>query len=113
MTHRTLIVARMDPADATEVSSIFRRSDSGPLPEMVGVVHRSLFRFGPDLYLHYMEAKSDVATAIGELRTHPQFVEVNGALEKHVTAFDPTTWTSPKDAMAECFYRWDRPGRRL
>ncbi|NEY37436.1 TcmI family type II polyketide cyclase, partial [Streptomyces sp. PRKS01-65] len=26
----------------------------------------------------------------------------------YVTAYDPATWRSPKDAMANCFYRWDR-----
>ena len=112
MTHRTLIVARMAPADASAVASIFERSDAGPLPDMVGVVHRSLFRFGPDLYFHYVEADEDVATAVADVRAHPLYVDVNDALAAYITAFDPTTWRSPRDAMAERFYSWDRAERR-
>jgi cyclase len=112
MTQRTLIVARMAPADATTVASIFRHSDAGALPDLIGVVHRSLYQFAPDLYFHYIEADTDIATAVDDTRTHPLFIEVNAALERHIAPFDATTWRSPRDAMAKRFYTWDRPAGR-
>jgi cyclase len=106
--HRTLIVARMAPADRHEVAGIFADSDAGQLPAMVGVTHRSLFRFGTDLYFHFVEADTEVAPAVEEVRRHPLYDDVNRRLARYVTAYDPVTWRSPADAMAEEFYRWDR-----
>jgi cyclase len=107
MKHRSLIVARMAPADKKHVAAAFARSDSGPLPHLVGVTHRSLFRFGGDLYFHYIEADAEVAPAVDEIRTHDLYQEVNDELAPWITAYDPETWRSPRDAMAKEFYRWD------
>ncbi|WP_322747963.1 MULTISPECIES: TcmI family type II polyketide cyclase [unclassified Frankia] len=105
MTHRTLIVARMDAGDEAAVADIFRESDDGQLPHMLGVVRRNLFSFH-GLYFHLIEAADDVAPALPAIREHPLFVDVNTKLEKRITAYDPDTWSSPRDAMARNFYSW-------
>jgi cyclase len=107
MTHRTLIVARMAPGDRPAVADLFARSDAGELPAMVGVSHRSLFRFGEDLYFHYIEAPDDVRPTLDEVRAHPLYRDLNDNLARFITAYDPQTWRSPRDAMAEHFYEWD------
>ena len=70
--HRTLIVARMNLADAEGVAKVFADSDSTDLPHMVGVSRRTLFAFH-DLYFHLVEADHDIGEAIvvahiGQLR---------------------------------------------
>jgi cyclase len=105
MSHRTLIVARMNPADETAVAEIFGESDAGELPHLVGVSRRDLFSFH-GLYFHLIEASSDVNRTLPDLREHPLFVDVNTKLEKHVAAYDPATWRGPRDAMAKPFYSW-------
>ena len=49
---------------------------------------------------------------MADVRSHPLYVDVNDTLAAHITAFDPTTWRSPRDAMADHFYSWDRPHDR-
>jgi cyclase len=39
---------------------------------------------------------------------HPEFRSVSEELSAYVSAYDPQTWRSPKDAMAHRFYHWDR-----
>jgi cyclase len=105
MTDRTLIVARMNPDDAPKVAEIFASSDAGELPHMVGVRRRDLFRFH-GLYFHLIEAARDVSTTLPAVRDHPLFTDVNTHLAEYIAAYDPTTWRSPRDAMAEQFYQW-------
>ncbi len=105
MTHRTLIVARMEADDEAAVADVFRESDDGQLPNLLGVVRRDLFRFH-GLYFHLIEAADDVGPALPVIRDHPLFVDVNTKLGKYVTAYDPATWRSPRDAMARNFYSW-------
>ncbi|CAO5259648.1 cyclase [Frankia sp. AgKG'84/4] len=104
-THRTLIVARMDPADADGVAATFAESDAGELPTIVGVTRRELFSFH-GLYFHLIDAAADVAPAVANVREHPLFVEVNRKLDHFITAYDPATWRGPADAMARSFYHW-------
>ncbi|WP_250280906.1 MULTISPECIES: TcmI family type II polyketide cyclase [unclassified Frankia] len=113
MTHRTLIVARISADDEPAVADIFRESDDGELPHLLGVVRRDLFSFH-GLYFHLIEAADDVAPALPAVRGHPLFVDVNTKLARHITAYDPDTWRSPRDAMARNFYSWaaDRPARK-
>ncbi len=105
MTHRTLIVARMNPRDEQAVADVFAESDKGDLPHLVGVRRRDLFSF-QGLYFHLIEASDDVRGTLPNVREHPLFVDVNAKLESFVTAYDPATWRSPKDAMARPFYEW-------
>jgi cyclase len=105
MTHRTLIVARMNSTDASAVASAFRESDAGDLPRLVGVTQRDLFHFH-GLYFHLVEAPEPVERTLPAVREHPLFVNLNSRLEKYVTAYDPETWRGPRDAMADHFYSW-------
>ncbi|MFF4169632.1 TcmI family type II polyketide cyclase [Streptomyces sp. NPDC001744] len=105
--HHALIVARMAPGSAPAIADVFADSDRGELPHLVGVSRRSLFQFG-DVYLHLIESERDPAPAIAKLTGHPEFRSVSERLSTYVSAYDPETWRGPKDAMAQCFYRWDR-----
>ncbi|MEU5163444.1 TcmI family type II polyketide cyclase [Streptomyces sp. NPDC020875] len=105
--HRALIVARMAPGSAAGIAELFARSDSGELPGLVGVNRRSLFQFGPDLYLHLIESDRPPGPAIAEVTGHPEFRELSERLSAYVSPYDPETWRSPKDAMARQFYRWE------
>lgn len=105
MSHRTLIVARMEPGEADAVAAIFAESDAGPLPRMLGVTRRSLFQFH-GLYFHLVEARDAIPRALEEVRRTPQFREIDTKLSAHISAYDPTTWRGPADAMARQFYSW-------
>ncbi|SBW18547.1 polyketide synthesis cyclase [Candidatus Protofrankia californiensis] len=105
MTHRTLIVARINADDEAAVTDIFQESDDGQLPHLLGVVRRDLFSFH-GLYFHLIEAAEDVTPVLPSVRDHPLFVDVNTKLAKYITAYDPDTWRSPRDAMARNFYSW-------
>ncbi|MCQ6552034.1 TcmI family type II polyketide cyclase [Streptomyces sp. C10-9-1] len=103
--HHALIVARMAPGSAPDIAEVFARSDGGELPHLVGVRRRSLFQFG-DVYLHLIEADRPPGPAIAEVTEHAAFRDVSERLARFVSPYDPATWRSPKDAMAEQFYSW-------
>ncbi|MFI0411613.1 TcmI family type II polyketide cyclase [Actinomadura sp. 3N508] len=102
--HRTLIVARMDRADAVDVAQTFADSDSTDLPHMVGVSRRTLFAFH-GLYFHLVEAEQDIGSRLYSARTHPLYKDINTRLTKYMLPFDPD-WKEPRDAMAIPFYSW-------
>jgi cyclase len=105
--HRALIVARMKPASAPGIAEIFAASDRGELPSLVGVRSRSLFQYG-DVYLHLIEGDRPPGREVARLADHPAFRDISDRLSAFVLPFDPKTWSSPKDAMAAEFYRWER-----
>ncbi|GGZ82131.1 TcmI family type II polyketide cyclase [Streptomyces echinoruber] len=109
--HHTLIVARMKPGAADDIARVFAESDRGELPHLIGVSGRSLFQFG-DVYLHLIESEQDPAPAIARMADHPEFRTISERLTPYVSAYDPETWRSPKDAMAHLFYRWERNATR-
>ena len=109
--HRALIVARMAPQSASDIAKIFAESDRGELPGLVGVTGRSLFQFG-DVYLHLIEAERPPAEAVAAVAEHPAFRDISDRLSAYVSAYDPKTWKSPRDAMAHEFYRWERSPAR-
>jgi cyclase len=108
VSHRTLIVARMNPSDEESVAQIFSESDAGELPHLVGVSRRELFAFH-GLYFHLIEAENSIKAPLANVREHPLFVDVNTRLESYITAYDPATWQGPRDAMARSFYTWTAP----
>ncbi|MFJ3922009.1 TcmI family type II polyketide cyclase [Streptomyces sp. NPDC090022] len=105
--HRALIVARMAPGSAPDIAELFAASDEGELPHVVGVTGRSLFQFG-ELYFHLIESDRPTEAQVAKAAAHPEFQELSRRLQSYVSAHDPTTWRSPKDAMATEFYRWER-----
>ncbi|MFF2807457.1 TcmI family type II polyketide cyclase [Streptomyces sp. NPDC058000] len=107
--HHALIVARMKPGSAPDIAEVFAASDRTELPYLVGVNRRKLFQFG-DVYLHLIESDLPPGPEIAKAHQHPEFQAVSQKLSAYVSAYDPETWRSPKDAMAQEFYRWDRDG---
>ncbi|MEV5199261.1 TcmI family type II polyketide cyclase [Streptomyces sp. NPDC053720] len=105
--HHALIVARMAPGSAPDIAELFAASDSGELPHLVGVTRRKLFQFG-DVYLHLIESEQPPGPEIAKVTQHPEFKDISEKLTAYVSAYDPQTWRSPKDAMAHEFYRWER-----
>ncbi|MGW1887068.1 TcmI family type II polyketide cyclase [Streptomyces sp. NPDC001970] len=105
--HQALIVARMAPDSASDIAKVFAASDRGELPGLVGVTRRTLFQFG-DVYLHLIEADRPPGPAVAKVADHPEFRDISDKLSAFVSAYDPQTWRSPKDAMAQEFYRWER-----
>ncbi|MEV1159297.1 TcmI family type II polyketide cyclase [Micromonospora taraxaci] len=104
---RSLIVAKVDPAAAERVAEIFAESDATELPRLVGVRHRSLYRLH-DLYVHLLETEQPTEGAVEAARGHPEFIRVSDRLRPYVSPY-LSTWRSPRDAMAQCFYRFDAP----
>ncbi|MEW2296133.1 TcmI family type II polyketide cyclase [Streptomyces sp. NPDC006743] len=105
--HSTLIVARMDPASQAEVSRIFGEFDTTEMPGLMGTRRRQLFSYR-GLYFHLQDFDSDGGgAAIEEAKNHPLFVNVSADLKPFIEAYDPATWRSPADAMAQRFYHWD------
>ncbi|GFE41622.1 hypothetical protein Stube_62950 [Streptomyces tubercidicus] len=107
--HHALIVARMKPGSAPDIAEVFQASDRTELPHLVGVSRRTLFQFG-DVYLHLIESDRPPGPEIAKVTEHPEFRAVSDKLSAFVSAYDPETWRSPKDAMAQQFYSWQRDG---
>jgi cyclase len=106
MIQRGVIVARIKPGAEEHVAALFAESDAGTLPVLAGVRHRSLFVLG-DVYVHLVEIDGDVAEAVADVRDHPLFADLSRKLEAYIEPYDPATWRSPKDAMAQRIYSWD------
>lgn len=106
MIQRGVIVARIKPGAQEQVAALFAESDRTELPGLAGVRHRSLFTLD-DVYVHLVEIDGSVAEAVADVRDHPLFRELSAKLEPYIQPYNPGTWRSPKDAMAQQFYRWD------
>lgn len=105
MSDRALIVARMNPENASNIASLFAGSDSGELPGLLGVRRRHLFRY-QDLYFHYVEFEGDHRAALRAAADREDFADLSRKLRPFVDPYDPEVWTSPADALAVEFYRW-------
>lgn len=102
----SLIVARMDSGSADAVHETFAEFDRSEMPHLMGTRRRQLFSYR-GLYFHLQ----DFDDARGRERIEgakqdPRFVRISEDLKPFIGAFDPATWRSPADAMAECFYEW-------
>jgi cyclase len=107
-THRTLIVARLDPADVGRVADLFAASDRTELPRLAAVSRRTLFSFH-GLYFHLIESGDPLGPGLRSISSHPLFVDISTKLSAYVRPYDPQ-WREPKDAMATAFYRWPDDG---
>ncbi|GAA2846797.1 TcmI family type II polyketide cyclase [Streptosporangium fragile] len=111
MPDQILIVARLSPGGSGEVSRLFGESDAGELPRVLGVTRRDLFRYR-DLYVHHVEFEGSATEAMAVAREREDFRRLSRELAPYVTPYDPDTWRSPADAMAQRFYHWT-PGERV
>jgi cyclase len=104
--HSTLIVARMEAASADDVARLFAEFDGTDMPHKMGTRRRQLFSYR-GLYFHLQDFDSeDGGERIEAAKADPRFVRISDDLKPYIAAFDPATWRSPKDAMAERFYHW-------
>ncbi|MER7986123.1 TcmI family type II polyketide cyclase [Streptomyces noursei] len=104
--HTTLIVARMDPTSAGDVSRLFTDFDTTDLPHLMGTRRRQLFSYR-GLYFHLQDFDdADGGERIEEAKADPRFVAISDDLKPFIQAYDPATWRSPADAMAHRFYHW-------
>ncbi|GAA2999317.1 TcmI family type II polyketide cyclase [Actinokineospora diospyrosa] len=104
--HSTLIVARMRPESAADVAGLFAEFDRTDMPHRMGTARRELFSYR-GLYFHLQDFESeDGGERIEAAKTEPAFVGISTDLKAHIEAYDPDTWRSPADAMAQRFYHW-------
>ncbi|MEU7608251.1 TcmI family type II polyketide cyclase [Micromonospora sp. NPDC049204] len=107
MTHSSLIVARMQPGSADAVSELFSQFDDTDVPHRMGTRRRELFAYR-GLYFHLQDFdQPDGAERIHEARTDERFVRISADLKPYIEAYDPATWRSPADALAQRFYHWE------
>lgn len=103
----TLIVARMNIESAGEVARIFSEFDGTDMPHLMGTRRRELFSYR-GLYFHLQDFDEENGESrIEEAKAQPQFVKVSNDLKPFIEAYDPATWRSPADAMAQRFYHWN------
>ncbi|MGC5173216.1 TcmI family type II polyketide cyclase [Microbacterium sp. DT81.1] len=102
--HQTMIVAKMRSEDAPAVAEIFSRSDATSMPQDIGVIGRSLYRFH-GIYVHLIDFARPASDAMRTAAQLPSFRAVSDELRPYIEAYDPN-WTSPADAMADRFYHW-------
>jgi cyclase len=100
-------VGKIVPGTEEEIKKIFAEADETDLHAVTGVRHRSLYCLG-DLCLHLMETEDDGPARLAQASRHPLVASVQERLGAYLAPYSPT-WRSPRDAMARCFYRWDRP----
>jgi cyclase len=101
-----LIVARMVPGADEAIAGLFGRFDETEMPHLMGTRRRQLFHFH-GLYFHLQDFDDESGgDHIERAKTRPEFVQISADLRPHVSAYDPQTWKSPKDALATRFYHW-------
>lgn len=106
MQHSTLIIARMDPGSSAQVARLFADFDATEMPHLMGTRRRQLFSY-KGLYLHLQDFDDDNGgELIEKAKTDPRFVRISDDLKPFIEAYDPATWRSPVDAMADRFYSW-------
>ncbi|MDQ3788114.1 TcmI family type II polyketide cyclase [Actinophytocola sp. NPDC049390] len=104
--HRSLIVARMMPGSQEKVRDIWAESDATELPRLAGVEHRSLWTLG-DVYIQLLETSEPGQETIDRIKGHPEFVRISDRLSEFISPY-LSTWRSPKDAQAQCFYTYEK-----
>ncbi|UIX30139.1 TcmI family type II polyketide cyclase [Streptomyces sp. GQFP] len=104
--HSTLIVARMDLTSAGDVAQLFAEFDRTDMPHLMGTRRRQLYSY-KGLYFHLQDFDTqDGGERIEKAKTDPRFVGISEDLKPFIEAYDPATWRSPSDAMAQRFYDW-------
>ncbi|MEU2236522.1 MULTISPECIES: TcmI family type II polyketide cyclase [Streptomyces] len=105
--HSTLIVARLQPGAASDVARLFGAFDETEMPHLMGTRRRQLFSYR-GLYFHLQDFDEDNGgELIEKAKSDPRFVGISNDLKPFIEAYDPATWRSPADAMAERFYHWE------
>jgi cyclase len=104
--YSTLIVARIKPQASGAVADLFEKFDKSDMPNLMATRRRQLFHYH-GLYFHLQDFDDEQGEeAIEAAKSHPSFVRISSDLKEFITAYNPQTWRSPKDAMAARFYHW-------
>ncbi|MEU9210531.1 TcmI family type II polyketide cyclase [Streptomyces sp. NPDC048415] len=107
--HSNLIVARMDSRSSADVARLFSAFDETDMPHRMGTRRRQLFMFN-GLYFHLQDFDEDNGgELIEQAKADQRFVRISQDLKPFIEAYDPATWRSPADAMAQRFYTWESP----
>nr|WSY51604.1 TcmI family type II polyketide cyclase [Streptomyces sp. NBC_00886] len=102
----SLIVARMNAASQHEVARLFGEFDRTEMPHLMGTRRRQLFAYR-GLYFHLQDFDTDNGgQLIEQAKNDPRFVQISDDLKPFIEAYDPATWRSPADALAQRFYSW-------
>ncbi|MCX4527202.1 MULTISPECIES: TcmI family type II polyketide cyclase [unclassified Streptomyces] len=105
--HSNLIVARMDSRSSADVARLFSAFDETEMPHLMGTRRRQLFMFN-GLYFHLQDFDVDNGgELIEQAKSDERFVRISQDLKPFIEAYDPATWRSPADAMAQRFYTWE------
>ncbi|MFF5801879.1 TcmI family type II polyketide cyclase [Streptomyces sp. NPDC012746] len=105
--HSNLIVARMDSRSSADVARLFSAFDETEMPHLMGTRRRQLFMFN-GLYFHLQDFDVDNGgELIEQAKSDERFVRISQDLKPFIEAYDPETWRSPADAMAQRFYTWE------
>ena len=105
--HTSLIIAKLNTDRFDEIRNLFTEFDRSHMPERMGTVRRQLFTFH-DLYFHLQDFETEDADRIESAKTDPVFVQISKDLRQYFKPYNPN-WKSPKDAIANRFYHWERP----
>ncbi|MFG2488765.1 MULTISPECIES: TcmI family type II polyketide cyclase [Streptomyces] len=108
MNMRSMVtVSKMDQKSIPEVSNLFAEFDSTEIPGMIGLGRRQLFiHDGIQIHLYDFTEKSD-QVALEKVKTDPRMGRLAIDLNPFVAPYEPTTWNSPADSAAFCFYDWE------
>ncbi|MGW7441194.1 TcmI family type II polyketide cyclase [Streptomyces sp. NBC_01294] len=105
--HSNLIVAKMDSRSSADVARLFQAFDETDMPHRMGTRRRQLFMFN-GLYFHLQDFDGDNGgELIEQAKADPRFMQISQDLKPFIEAYDPATWRSPADAMAQRFYTWE------
>jgi cyclase len=94
------------PGSTDEVARIWAESDATELPRLADVTHRSLWTLG-DVYIQLLETENPGQETINRIKDHPEFVRISDRLSEYISPY-LSTWRSPKDAQAQCFYTYEK-----
>ncbi len=94
------------PDSTDQVAEIWGESDATELPRLAGVTHRSLWTLG-DVYIQLLETENPGQETINRIKGHPEFVRISDRLSEFISPY-LSTWRSPKDAQAQCFYTYEK-----
>lgn len=104
--HSSLVVARMKLSSADEVARLFAEFDTTDMPHQMGTRRRQLFSYR-GLYFHLQDFDhDDGGQRIEEAKADQRFIDISADLKPYIEAYDPATWRSPADALAQRFYHW-------
>jgi cyclase len=96
----------MAPDVKHRVGDLFESFDRTDLPNRMGTRRRQLFAYR-GLYFHLQDFDhAEGGQAIEAARTDARFIQISNDLKPYIEAYDPATWRTPADALAERFYTW-------